>query len=63
MRKSRSASHIGNKYTVPIPAIKHDQSPVVGFGYKKVIPNLKLLKYFRCYLAFFSNTSFSSGGI
>ena len=22
LRKSRSASHIGNKYTVPIPAIK-----------------------------------------
>ena len=43
LRKSRSASHIGNKYTVPVPAIKHDQSPVVGFGYKKVTPNLKLL--------------------
>ena len=35
LRKSRSASHIGNKYTVPIPAIKRDKSPVVGFGYRR----------------------------
>ena len=35
LRKSRSTGRIGNRYTVPIPEIKQDKSPVVGFGYRR----------------------------